>query len=60
MELVTLLWKADVEEEEEDLLKEALGGWSGTEGEWRMAVKMKGQEVSGGKETGRTGATKSR
>lgn len=38
------------EEEEEDLLKEPLDGWSETEGEWRMAVKMKGQEVSGGKE----------
>lgn len=49
-----------MEEEEEDLLKEALDGWSETEGEWRMAVKMKGQEVSGGKETGRTGVTKSR
>lgn len=39
-----------MEEEEEDLLKEPLDGWSGTEGGWRSAVKMKGQEVSGGKE----------
>lgn len=37
-------------EEEDDLLKEPLDGWSETEGEWRMAVKMKGQEVPGGKE----------
>lgn len=37
-------------EEEEDLLKEPLDGWSETESEWRMAVKMKSQEESGGKE----------
>lgn len=37
-------------EEEEDLLKEPLDGWSEREGGWRRAVKMKGQEVSGGKE----------
>lgn len=37
-------------EEEEDLLKEPLDGRSEIEGKWKMAVKMKGQEVSGGKE----------
>ena len=37
-------------EEEEDLLKEPLDGWSGTEGGWRRAAKVKGQEVLDGKE----------
>lgn len=34
------------EEEEEDFLNEPLDGWSETEDEWEMAVKMKDQEVS--------------
>lgn len=39
-----------VEEEEEDLLKEPLDGWSGAEGGWGSAVKRKGQDILGGKE----------
>lgn len=39
-----------MEEEEEDLLKEPLDGWSGAEGGWGSAVKRKGRDILGGKE----------